>query len=688
MKRGLAAAALVALALTASLAVPLDPVPPPPEAPVVLDRHGYELARAGTPGLAHGTPVEALPWNVEVALLAAEDHRFRAHPGVDPVAVARALQANVTAGEVVEGGSTITQQLVRTVWSRPAGWGGKLWEAWTALRWEIRADKDTILLEYSNRLYFGRSAYGVSAAAHTFFDKSPETLSLSEAAMLAAKPRSPASTDPFDHPTAARDARDRVLERIHELGLADTTDALATQLEPRHGTVWRDAPHFVRTLDVGPGTTRTTLDLDLQADVQDIVRAQLGLLEDRNVQQAAVLVVERRTAAVRAWVGSAGWTTDAGQVDGVLARRSPGSALKPFVYALALDEGGLTLASMVDDLPGSWPTTHGTYRPRNYDETFYGPLRVREALATSRNVPAVRMTELVGVAELHKLLKQLGFGLDERPDHYGLALSLGDAEVSLYELVRAYLALASHGGVRGLHVVPDTPTDAGEQVITAPTAALILDALDDPDARARAFGVDSALEPAFPMAAKTGTSVGWRDNWAVGVTPEHVIGVWVGNFDNSPMADVSGVTGAGPILRQVAERAYTGERTELVQHHLERRRICPDSGELRGATCPNGMPEWFAPGTAPTTRCTHQLDEGVRILSPDAASTYHVTDGVLPLRALAPEGVELEWRVDGQLAGRGREVRWPAWPGTHRVVLEVDGEPLPSRTIHVSESSE
>ncbi|MCP4915856.1 MAG: penicillin-binding protein 1C [Proteobacteria bacterium] len=691
MKRRLAGLlAVLTAAVLIAFAWPVDSLPPPSDAPVVLDRNGHTIAREGTPDRAMGSPVDRVPKWVELTLLAAEDHRFRTHVGIDPTAIVRAANANLRAGEVAQGGSTITQQLVRTVWPRRTRWLGKLDEAWTAVRLELRTDKDTILLEYANRVYFGRNAYGIDAAALQFFDKSPETLSLSEAAMLAALPRRPAAHDPFEHPDQALDARNSVLLRLDELGWADVEDALATPLEARSAPIWRDAPHFVRHLEAARDSqVETTLDLELQRRVEEIIEGQLRQLDGRNVTNAAVLVVDRASAGILAYVGSADWSAEAGQVDGVQALRSPGSALKPFVYELALAEEHLTLASLVDDLPGAWTTTHGTYRPTNYDESFYGRIRVREALATSRNLPAVRVLEQVGLAELHMRLRLVGFrSLEERPGHYGLALALGDGEVSLYELVEGYLALASGGRHRALRSDRAAERVAPVQVLDGAASGLVLDVLDDPDARARAFGVDSVLEPSFPMAAKTGTSVGWRDNWAMGVTPEHVIGVWVGNADNSPMQDVSGVTGAGPILRAVAEEAYTSQKTELYRAELVKGPICPDTGLRRGDSCPHGMPELFAPGTVPDRECDHDrdLDPPARLVSPDDASTYYLEGASLPLRATGPRGTEFVWLADGVEVGRGEGVRWAASDGEHDVELLADGESVARHHIWVRSS--
>lgn len=693
MRRRLARAALLALlGAIIALAWPLEPLPEAAPTPRVLDRNDQIIAELPGPGTRVGEPMVELPELLERALLAAEDHRFHGHVGVDPIGIARAFVANVQAGEIVQGGSTITQQLVRTVWARPSGWRGKLWEAWTALRLERRLDKDAILVEYANRVYFGHMAWGVDAAAQTYFDKDPAHLSLAEAALLAALPRRPSELDPWTAPDAALEARSRVLDRIEALDWASADELTVARDEPialRVELPYGHAPHFVRTLDLQPGDNRTTLDLDLQLEVEGIVASALRDLQNRNVAHAAVLVVDRETAQILAYVGSASWDAEDGQVDGVRARRSPGSALKPFVYWLGLESEAITLATLIDDTPGSWSTSHGTWSPTNYDESWYGPTRARVALASSRNLPAVRVLELVGVAELHRRLSDLGLTtLTERPDHYGLALSLGDAEVRLDELVAAYLALASEGRVRRLRARPGGQRD-GARVGSAPAADLVLDALDDPDARAPAFGVDSVLEPDFPLSAKTGTSVGWRDNWAMGVTTDVVVGVWVGNFDGSPMVNISGITGAGPILRQVVEIVHSAKPAPHRHADVVEGPICPRTGLRRGADCPNTVLERFVRGTAPTEVCDHDAGHTARLISPEHGTTWYVEDSrpraqqAIALRALAPTGSAVRWELDGERIAEGTEARWVPVSGAHTVALYVDDALVDRASIHV-----
>jgi penicillin-binding protein 1C len=584
---------------------------PEQKAPVrLVDRNGALLAERPVPEQAVGRWVVDFPANVITATLAAEDHRFEGHWGVDPLGIARAAWENAKAGEVVQGGSTITQQLVRNLWARPAGMWGKIWEAWLALRIEATHSKDRILEEYLNRIYYGNHAYGIDAAARVYLDKSINALSTAEAALLVALPRKPVALDPWRHPTHARTARNQVIDRMEQLGKVEAVDAQQAREQPlglRERYPWYHAPHFVRRLSAtAEGDVQTTLDFQLQQKAKRVVEQTVLSLEDWGVTQAAALIVDNKTAEVLAYVGSADWRASDGQVDGVSAQRSPGSTLKPFVYGLALEQGESTLATVLADLPTSWSTTHGTWSPDNYDHRFHGPVLFRNALARSLNIPAARLLEQVGVANLLQRLRALGVtSLNERPDHYGLGLTLGDGEVQLDELVTAYLAIANQGRARPLVFLRDSNKPVrGEQVMDERVAWLLLDTLDDAGARAPAFGVDSVLEPDFPLSAKTGTSVGWRDNWAVGITPQVTVGVWVGNFDAKPMSNVSGITGAAPILRQLVELVHTKSAAAAPHPEgIEDVRICPLSGLLVGDDCPGQATEHFLAGTEPIQDC-------------------------------------------------------------------------------------
>jgi len=688
----------------------------------VLDRNGTPLTYRPAPDRAPGQALglDELGVDLVAATLAAEDHRFRLHPGVDPIGVARAALHNLRAGRVVEGGSTVTQQLARNLVPRAPGLSGKGSEALLALRLELWLDKDTILAEYLSRVYYGNAALGADAAARLYFDRPPRSLSLAQAATLAAIPRRPADLDPLRFPLRVRDARDAVLRRVELRGLAAPAriaEALAEPLVLSPPAPAGEAPHFVRRVFAPVPELRTTLDLTLQHAAEAAVAEVLPGLTPHRAHQAAVIVVHNPTREVLAYVGSAAWSASDGQVDGVRAARSPGSALKPFLYGLALDEGA-TLADVVEDTPGTWSTNHGSWRPENYDHGSAGPVTLREALARSLNVPAVRLAERVGVADLHRRLLALGLTtLGDRPDHYGLSLALGSGEIRLDELAAAYATLASSGRWRPLRFTRDAPRASPTRVMSTAAAFLVADALDDPDARAATFGRASALEPSFPMAAKTGTSTGWRDNWAVGVTPALTVAVWVGNFDGSPMVDISGVTGAGPILERVMAAAMEGRPAESFPSPpgLARRAVCPLSGLLRGTSCPDTREEWL-PAAAERPTCDWHTPAGtavpsslaawagqngvsvradggaVAVVAPAHGTTWWLdpsrpaSDQAIPLVARAPAGTTAVWEVDNvpvATVPAPFNARWVPTPGDHRITVTVDGARSGPATVWV-----
>lgn len=715
VRRG--ATALVALA---AVTWALRPLPPELLTPIggteVLDRDGVVLAERPSPERAYGQTVGAYGSDLELATIAAEDHRFSWHPGIDPIGVARAAVANVRAGRTVQGGSTLTQQLARNLVPRAPGLRGKLGEAFLAVRLDFWLSKSEVLGEYLSRVYYGNAAIGADAAARLYFDRPPLALSLAQAATLAAIPRRPADLDPLRFPLRVRDARDRVLRRMDRVGIdpARIAEALAEPLTITPPRPEGEAPHFVRRVWKAVPTLRTTLDLALQHAAEEAVTEVLENIAAHRADHAAVVVVDNRSRDVLAYVGSGRWRAADGQVDGAMAPRSSGSALKPFLYALALEEGA-SLADVLDDEPGTWSTTHGSWHPENYDRGSAGPVTLRYALAQSLNVPAVRLAERVGVADLHRRLRALHLTtLTERPDHYGLSLALGGAEVRLDELVAAYATLATGGRWRPLRWTLDMPPSSPVQVQTPAASFLVADALDDPDARAPAFGRISVLEPEFPMAAKTGTSTGWRDNWAIGVTPEVTVGVWVGNFDGSPMVDISGVTGAGPILARVVDAAMAGRPHGRFQPPaaLASRAICPLSGLLRGNWCPDTRNEWLRASDSRQS-CSWHAESGLsvptehaawatrtgaavkgnggRLVSPSAGATYWLepdrapSDQAIPFVAEAADDASVEWRVDGALVATTPRWLWTPVSGEHHISLTIDGEEISLIDVRVAE---
>lgn len=676
MTRPVRLAMLVAAPLAVAMAVAAVWVASPlpagltsrwPDASLTIeDRHGLPLRTTRAPDGrdVRWMPLAEIDPDVLRAFVALEDRRFYEHGGVDLRAVARAARDNLHAGRIVSGASTITMQTARLLVPMPRGWVGKAREALWALRLERHLSKQQILEQYLNRLPLGQGATGVAAAAALYFDAAASDLSLAQAALLAGLAHAPSADNPFVSRTRAVERRRLVLKRLQREAYVTETDLARATAEPL-AAVGRGrpflAPHFTTRVllraDSAPappgGVWRTSLDLALQTALEAEVHHAVRTLASRGVQHGALVALDNVTGEILAWVGSPDfWADTAGQVDMVVSRRQPGSALKPFLYALAL-ERGYTPASVLPDVASTYDTPTGPYRPRNYDRVFHGPVRVREALASSFNVPAVELANRLGPSPFLRTLRAAGFAsLDRGADHYGIGLALGNGDVTLLEVANAYRVLANLGVWRPVSWEPAASAAPGaapeRRVVSAPAAALILDILSDPAARVPGFGLVTPFDFPFPAAVKTGTSRNFTDNWAVAVTQRFTIAVWVGNFSGRPMEGVSGVSGAGPLLQRAvlmtARRHAPGvfaTPDELGAVPIE---ICPLSGMRPGAYCPRGV-EWLAPGTAPTDTCSWHRHDGTVVLPPRYAewAAHHAAD--------------------------------PAWDGTREAVRAALGDP-------------
>ena len=586
------------------------------------------------------------------AVLAAEDSRFYLHPGVDPIAVARAMASAVKNLEVVSGASTLTMQLARTVSPHPKTLRGKIGEMILALRIELSLSKERIFEEYVNRVAFGPNIRGFAAASWAYFDKPPANLSVAEAAMIAGLSRGPSLYSSGKHRALAEKRRNRVIERMLAAGAIEPDVAERARAEPmRPGSVRPafGAPHLVqgivggalRRLQPGlpevmqrrsPLLVSTTLDGALQRSAETALAAALADLHGKQVTAGSVVVIENATGDVLAYVGSPDFFDEArlGQNDGARALRQPGSALKPFLYAMAIEKLGFTAATALPDVESTFPTSSGPYTPHDYDGKVRGPIRLREALGNSLNIPAVWTLDQLGVEPFYTRLHELGFvSLSRTPDYYGLALALGDGEVTLAELANAYAALARGGVHKPLRLVRSLEHAGGEieeleppegrRVMPALVAAQVTDILRDPHARASSFGDRTVLDFPFEVAAKTGTSKGYRDNWVAGYTDLVTVAVWVGNFDGSSMGQVSGITGAGPLFHAVMDAAMRrhgdgAARPRDAHEGLRRVDVCVLSGGLATADCPHKIHEFVAPGAA-MEPCT--MHERVRVTRQD-----------------------------------------------------------------------
>ena len=503
------------------------------------------------------------------AVIAAEDGRYFQHGAVDWPAMARASWQNARCGCNASGASTIAMQVARMRFSIPGGLWGKLVQTWDAARIEAGADKNAILEAYVNRVAMGGNVYGVEAAARSYFGVPARDLDLAQAALLAGIPNDPNALEPRSHWQAARRRQRYVLARMAARGDVTQTQAALAARESLHvrpaNTDLIAAQQLLFFLaaagSVQSAPVRTSIDLPLQQFVQAQAQDVVGALSDHNVTQSSALVVDNRSGEVLAYLGSLDYFDDAylGRNDGVRSLRQPGSTLKPFLYEFALERGAIAPDTILADVPSSYAIPNGElYSPEDYSRRFSGPVSVRTALANSLNVPAVRVLSKIGVPTFLDRLRALGFAhLRRSPEYYGLGLTLGAGEVTLWDLAHAYVTLARAGSAVPLRTVLDTGfSQSSVQIGDAGTWQFVTDILSDRYARARAFGVGSVLDLPFPAAVKTGTSSGYRDTWCVGYTSEYTVAVWVGNFNGSPMSRVSGVSGAGPLWSRIMTHLY------------------------------------------------------------------------------------------------------------------------------------
>jgi len=711
----------------------------------VTDREGRLLKDFLPPQMARreARPLSDFSPNLIAAVLSTEDKRFYRHPGVDPLAMLRAAWLNLSRGRIVSGGSTITMQVARLnrgLSPGPRTLGRKAREIWWALLIERHNPKDHILAEYLNRAPCGNLTEGFPAAARLYLDKSVGDLSMAESAFLAGLPASPGALNPYKDPRPALDRRASILKKMEKRGLMSAEESARARAEPLSlGSLKNpfDAPHFVSYLrrNFGPeppARLTTTLDLDLQRRIEELAGVTAAAYRHQGLSQAAVVVMSLPERQVLAWVGSADFfDAEGGQNDGVTALRQPGSALKPFIYATAFDAGLISPATLLNDGAADYRAARGSFSPANYSGTFHGPVSARLALASSLNLPALRLAANTGVNSLLEKFRALGLeSLDRDADYYGLGLALGGGEVDLLSLTTAYAALADGGRwrprvlIRSEAVVPDGeemglrpkprqgvsppgpppkapqggrfrtgqggyfPLDGAgdgrqsslsglEKHIFSPGAAfLVTDILSDPQARVTGFGPYSVLHTPYPAAVKTGTSKSFRDNWCLGYTGSFVVGVWAGNFEASPMDQVSGVTGAGAIWRKVsdllAEKYPTPdfEPPKGVTSAL----TCPVSGLLAGPQCPNRKREYFLAGHGLPELCRHaelsQAALGVSVpvvglgrefglLRPLSGEVYAWDPGIQAevqrIKAVAqsiPEVDEVVWQLNGRVIKR------------------------------------
>ncbi|HKW82803.1 MAG TPA: penicillin-binding protein 1C [Burkholderiaceae bacterium] len=642
------------------------------------------------------------------AIVLSEDRRFYEHSGVDWGAMARSAWGNVW-NTRTRGASTLTMQLAGLIddgLARPSGGRSvtqKLGQVAVAAQLEARWKKSEILEAYLNSVTYRGEIVGIDALAQTLFGKRASGLDPQEAAIAAALVRGPNAKPDVVAQRACGVLRlqapgdDKVCTGVN----AHTETALAR----KGGMVLGEqiAPHFARQLVASAGLVdtrqqRSTLDARLQRFANAQLRRQIAELADRNVEDGAVIVLDNRSGEVLAWVGSSGDLSGAAQVDGVLARRQPGSTLKPFVYELAFERRLVTPASLIDDSPAQIATANGLYLPQNYDHDFKGWVSARTALGASLNVPAVRVGAMLGPDALVERFNALGLALPQSGGYYGNALALGAADVSLLGLANAYRTLAN-GGLHspiapfGLSLSKPASTAisastgsartegrAGAGLRVADPAAVFLttDILADNNARARTFGLTSLLATRGFAAVKTGTSKDMRDNWCVGFTDRYTVGVWVGNASGAAMHGVSGVSGAAPVWQAIVNRLHEGSpsKAPAAPVGVVATRVAFD------AQREPARDEWFIAGTEQAQqRASAQLDASPQrfgITSPRDGSVFAVDpDMPAAVQRITFEGEHGTWVLDGKRLGAGQRLAWAPWPGRHELALLTrDGSTL------------
>ncbi|RJF86235.1 penicillin-binding protein 1C [Sphingomonas cavernae] len=693
-RAGLAAAALAFLAFSALWFLTVPPPLPSyamakgrwqPSEAWLYDRDGalidslrvnFEARRLDWAPLAQIAPV------VRETFVAAEDKRFADHGGVDWLAVFGSLRDRIE-GKRARGASTLSMQVAGFLAPDLAapgarGWRDKARQMRAAMALEEQWSKDEILEAYLNLAGYRGEAQGIGAAALGLFGKTPDALGRTDALLLAAL-----LPDPRAEPR-------ELARRACALGTSDECPALragatdmlgpARQLALDPGL----APHLSQKLLTAPGLKlKTTLDMHIQRIAVAALRRQLRGLGSDRARDGAVVVVDNVSGDVLAYVGGVGGASTAAQVDGAGSYRQAGSTLKPFLYAQAIERGYLTPASILDDSPVQLDTASGLYVPQNYDRDFKGPVSVRSALAGSLNVPAVRTLVLTGVDAFRDRLWDAGYrGLTEDGQYYGFSLALGSAEVTLLEQAAAYRALALGGRWAPLRLKPDDPHVAARAVFSPQASWIVADMLADPDARALAFGLDSALRLPFWAAVKTGTSKAMRDNWCVGFSDRYTVAVWIGNLEGDSMRAVSGTSGAAPVWRDVMRALHADRpgKAPPAPPGIERRRIIfadriePPRAEYFLAGTGQTL-VGAAPATARRPRITSPVAGSVYALDPDIP-VAHQRMAVLVAGEVAGHRLVLDRRDLGPADAKPLVL---AGPGAHRLLLQDPaGKPVDS----------
>jgi len=639
-------------------------------------------------------PLHDIPETLQHIFVIAEDKRFFQHQGADWTARFHAMWQNIKSLEVVRGASTITEQVVRILRPRPRTFWSRWIEGFEATQLENNFSKADILEFYLNQVPYASQRRGVVQAARHYFDRDLETLSLKEMLALAVLVRSPSRLDLKRGTKEIQRPIKALAQRLVKLNLItqkEYNEILQIPLALNDSTLPVQATHFVnyiyRTQAVEKfqktGRLHTTLSTSLQRKTQEILDTHLHDLQHKNVQHGAVLIVDHHNNEILAWVNAGQLDDDklASHIDAIITPRQPGSTLKPFLYALALEKGW-TAATLINDSPLAESVGTGLHSYRNYSRHHYGFLRLRDALGNSLNIPAVRAIQFIGIPQFLQHLHKLGMtSLDAHPDFYGDGLALGNGGITLLELVQAYATLANQGRfqpVKSLSTMPQRPVI---NAFSPEVSSIIADILSDPDARRLEFGSGTLLRFPVQTAVKTGTSNDYHDAWALGFNHRYTVGIWIGNLDQQPMRKVSGASGAALILRSVFAELNRLTKTQplYLSPNLVNIEICRDTGLPATKNCPSRS-EWFVKGTEPvaTKIKTVQVDMPLFLRQP-IANLQLAMDPRIPdeyeafMLVLSDARLEqadsIEWYMDGEVIGTTaideRQFLWQLEKGKH-----------------------
>ena len=610
-------------------------------------------------------PLEKIPAFVQSIFIEAEDKKFYSHHGIDFAAILRATFQNASEGRTVSGASTITMQLARIINPhRSRNIFVKVVESFDALRLEARFSKKEILELYLNSVPFGFNTEGVASAARTFFGRELEQISEGQTACLAVIPRRPSLYNPLSEPEncakAASELYSSVKDKENALYIEDFERICKNA---RSFSYPFEAPHFVRYLSnlqdspIGKKSeVRTSLFLDLQQAAEDMLSRAVFEYSSNRLSNGAILVLDTQTGAILAWVGSSNFFDDEhkGQVDGVLSCQQPGSSMKPFLYALALENGFLP-ASVLPDIPMEFGFEN-LYVPQNFNNRFNGPVRFRVALASSLNIPAVWLLNEIGIEKYQKRLNSLGFNSLKEQDT-GLSLALGGAEVSIFEMTQAFSVFARDGRFIALWAIDDFDSDStrtkdksqfpdsekSAQIFDTNTARIICDILSDKDARALGFGYNQTFQTPFPSMFKTGTANQYQNITALGATPRYTVGIWMGNFSGETVIGKTGSSIPAKIARDILVLLQGNKGEDFKKPaQFKKVRICSLSGKEACENCPDTVKEYVPIGEKSQEQCDWHTKNGTSYPA-EYATWFHlknrsgiVDDKGSPLKIISP----------------------------------------------------